>query len=149
MPPSPPLALCWPPAVETRVSGYGKVYTCTCTCTCTHIHVNESCRRKEERSKQGHTNNKANQHNTPKAVTFKMSCLRCTCTITCIYSMGEYEVLKRWLYSHSLGPRASPICTYMILCFNTDSHTYKHTHTHTRYIYIPPHVVLYMFLNER
>ena len=27
-------------------------------------------RRKEERSKQGHTNNKAKQHSTPKAVTF-------------------------------------------------------------------------------
>ena len=36
----------------------------------THIHVNERCRWKEERSKQGHTNNKAKQHNTPKAVTF-------------------------------------------------------------------------------
>ena len=34
-------------------------------------------RRKEERSKQGQTNNKAKQHSTPKAVTFpkKMSCL--------------------------------------------------------------------------
>ena len=28
------------------------------------------CRRKEERSKQGHTNNKAKQHNNLKAVTF-------------------------------------------------------------------------------
>ena len=34
------------------------------------IIVNERCRRKEERSKQGHTNNKAKQHSTPKAVTF-------------------------------------------------------------------------------
>ena len=34
------------------------------------IHVNEKCRRKEERSKQGQTNNKAKQHSTPKAVTF-------------------------------------------------------------------------------
>ena len=37
------------------------------------------CRRKEERSKQGHTNNKAKQQSTPKAVTFPkktlMSCL--------------------------------------------------------------------------
>ena len=53
-------------------------------------------RRKEERSKQGQTNNKAKQHSTPKAVTFhkKMSCLgymshvqymyictTCTCTL--------------------------------------------------------------------
>ena len=30
------------------------------------IHVNERCRRKEERSKQGQTNNKAKQHITPK-----------------------------------------------------------------------------------
>ena len=28
-------------------------------------------RRKEERSKQGHANNKAKQHSTPKAVTFQ------------------------------------------------------------------------------
>ena len=35
-----------------------------------YIHVNERCRKKEERSKQGHKNNKAKQHNTPKAVTF-------------------------------------------------------------------------------
>ena len=41
-----------------------------------HVHVNERCRRKEG-SKQGHTNNKAKQHSTPKAVTFKLkvSCL--------------------------------------------------------------------------
>ena len=29
-------------------------------------------RRKEERSKQGQTNNKAKQHSTPKAVTFPL-----------------------------------------------------------------------------
>ena len=49
------------------------IYTCTCTCSgiCMYIvHVNERCRRKEERSKQGQTNNKAKQHSTPKAVTF-------------------------------------------------------------------------------
>ena len=34
------------------------------------VRVNERCRRKEERSKHGYTNNKAKQHNTPKAVTF-------------------------------------------------------------------------------
>ena len=39
------------------------VYTCT-------LYVNERCRSKEESSKQGHTNNKAKQHSTPKAVTF-------------------------------------------------------------------------------
>ena len=38
-------------------------YTCTYACY-------ERCRRKEERSKQGHTNNKAKQHNNLKAVTF-------------------------------------------------------------------------------
>ena len=31
--------------------------------------INDRCRRKEERSKQGHTN-KARQHSTPMAVTF-------------------------------------------------------------------------------
>ena len=49
-----------------------------------HVHVHagihvimRDARRKEERSKQGETNNKAKQHSTPKAVTFlnKMSCL--------------------------------------------------------------------------
>ena len=50
------------------------VHVCTCTC------FNERCRRKEERSKQGQTNNKANQHSTPKAVTFpKNNELPCTC----------------------------------------------------------------------
>ena len=34
------------------------------------MHVDERCRRKEERSKQGYTNNKAKQLKTPKAVTF-------------------------------------------------------------------------------
>ena len=34
------------------------------------MHVNERCRRKEEKSKLSHANNKAKQHNTPKAVTF-------------------------------------------------------------------------------
>ena len=42
--------------------------------TCIHVHVHVyTCfneRRKEERSKQGQTNNKAKQHSTPKAVTF-------------------------------------------------------------------------------
>ena len=33
-------------------------------------HVIERCRRKEGRSKHGHINNKAKQHNTPKAITF-------------------------------------------------------------------------------
>ena len=35
-----------------------------------YILVNESCRRKEARSKQGRTNNKAKQHSTSKAVIF-------------------------------------------------------------------------------
>ena len=37
-------------------------------CVCECIHVREI--KKEERSKQGQTNNKAKQHNTTKAVTF-------------------------------------------------------------------------------
>ena len=38
---------------------------------CGYIHVlMRDERRKEERSKQGQTNNKAEQHSTPKAVTF-------------------------------------------------------------------------------
>ena len=34
------------------------------------VHVNERCRKKEERSKQGHTNNKTKQHSTPEAAHF-------------------------------------------------------------------------------
>ena len=43
----------------------------------TYIHVLMRDEKKEERSKQGQTNNKAKQHSTPKEVTFqrKMSCL--------------------------------------------------------------------------
>ena len=37
--------------------------------TCLHVLMRDE-RRKEERSKQGQTNNKAKQHSTPKAVTF-------------------------------------------------------------------------------
>ena len=44
-------------------------------------------RRKEERSKQGKTNNKAKQHSTPKAITFpkknKLTCT-CTCWVCCV-----------------------------------------------------------------
>ena len=36
----------------------------------TIVHVNERCRKREERSKQGQTNNKTKQHSTPKPVTF-------------------------------------------------------------------------------
>ena len=50
------------------------VYACIVTYThmqyTLDIHVNERCRWKEEISKQGHTNNKVKQHNTPKEVTF-------------------------------------------------------------------------------
>ena len=35
-----------------------------------YLYVNERCRRKEGRSKQGQTNNKAKQHSIPKVVTF-------------------------------------------------------------------------------
>ena len=47
-----------------------RTYTCICTRICivilsiAHTHVNERCRRKEESSKQDHTNNKAKQHST-------------------------------------------------------------------------------------
>ena len=43
---------------------------CCITLLCVHVLM----RRKEERSKQGQTNNKAKQHSTPKVR--KMSCLR-------------------------------------------------------------------------
>ena len=35
-----------------------------------HVLIRDEEGRKEERSKQGHTNNKAKQYSTPKAVTF-------------------------------------------------------------------------------
>ena len=46
------------------------LYTCMYMYTCMYVHVYMLMRRKEERSKQGQTNNKAKQHSTPKAVTF-------------------------------------------------------------------------------
>ena len=42
-----------------------------CTCTLYMYIVNDKCKRREERCKQGHTSNKAKQHNTSKAVTFQ------------------------------------------------------------------------------
>ena len=46
-------------------------------------------RRKEERSKQGQTNNKAKQHSTPKAVTFpkKNELLTYTCIVHVVLHM--------------------------------------------------------------
>ena len=35
-----------------------------------HMHILMRCRKKEERSKQGQTNNKVKQQSTPKAVIF-------------------------------------------------------------------------------
>ena len=51
------------------------LYTCRCTTSIYIIHVHVHVlmrdeRRKEERSKQDQTNNKAKQHSTPKAVNF-------------------------------------------------------------------------------
>ena len=49
-------------------------------------------RRKEERSEQGQTNNKAKQNNTPKVVTFykrKMSCLECMYIFTHIHEKAD------------------------------------------------------------
>ena len=47
-------------AVKVRIPSHVEVV---------YMYVNDRCRRKEERSKQGHTN-KERQHGTPKAVTF-------------------------------------------------------------------------------
>ena len=40
----------------------------------TNIHVNVRCRRKEERSKHSHANNKAKQHSTPKNELPRVGC---------------------------------------------------------------------------
>ena len=62
------------PVLQTRQTGYYQtgesVHFNVMFLFEIYIHVNERCRRKEERSKQGQTNNKAKQHNTPKAITF-------------------------------------------------------------------------------
>ena len=60
---------------EGRKKEASKVMQTTKQSNTTHprqslVYVNERCRRKEEGSKQGHANNKAKQHNTPKTVTF-------------------------------------------------------------------------------
>ena len=68
----------WREKPENEVHSYHKcylpnlssnLYTCLHVYTCTHVLMRDE-RRKEERSKQGQTNNKATQHSTPKAVTF-------------------------------------------------------------------------------
>ena len=43
---------------------------CVCVCVCVYMFLMRDETRKEERSKQDQTNNKAKQHSTPKAVTF-------------------------------------------------------------------------------
>ena len=72
-------------------------------------------RRKEERSQQGQTNNKAKQHSTPKAVSFpkknelprvglEATTLRtkcsykcnCTCNYTCECSHSRFEAEPSW-----------------------------------------------------
>ena len=65
------------------------MYTCTCSGICMYMYIVHACRRKEERSKQGQTNNKPKQYSTPKAVTFPRKTelprvrlhVHCTCTV--------------------------------------------------------------------
>ena len=61
-----------------------------------NVYVREM-RRKEERSKQGHTNNKVKQHSTPKAVTFpkKNELPRVGLEPTTLYTLDR--ALYRWL----------------------------------------------------
>ena len=67
------------------------------------IHVNERCRRKEERSKQGQTNNMAKQHNTPKAVIFQLPRVGLEPTTLCTLDRALYQLswLGPNLTSHS------------------------------------------------
>ena len=65
------------------------MYIPTCTC------FNEM-RRKEERSKQGQTNNKAKQHSTPKAVTAHVGDIHvCTQPIRYIITCNVPDCLLR------------------------------------------------------
>ena len=53
-------------ATATTEEGGEAAHECLCklmVCSA-YRHVNEKCRRKDERTNQGHTNNKAKQHNT-------------------------------------------------------------------------------------
>ena len=62
-------------------------------------------RRKEERSKQGQTNNKAKQHSAPKAVTFPriMSCLRWDMYLL-LFNLSSF-----------LGPQVMRVCDKELL----------------------------------
>ena len=66
-----------------------------------YIYMNERFRRKEERSKQGQTNNKAKQHSTTNAVTFQMSCLPYSCIHACVHvhcTCIIYTMSYTWIY---------------------------------------------------
>ena len=71
-----------------------------------HVHANERCRRKEERSKQGHTNNKAKQYNTHVHNTIQDTP---TCTLTLSASISApASMTNSWLSSSFTTAAVSP-----------------------------------------
>ena len=62
-------------------------------------------RRKEERSKQGQTNNKAKQHSTPKVVMY----------VPAMYVLYVYMLYVLYVYdaSHFPGTRQVPSCLHV------------------------------------
>ena len=67
-------------------------------------------RRKEERSKQGQTNNKAKQHSTPKAVTFpkknELPHVHVCLTLLASFFLSSFSSLIKNMY---------PVCMYMYI----------------------------------
>ena len=79
-----------------------------------HVHVSERCicRKKEERSKQCQTNNKAKQHSTPKAVTYpnKNELPRLGLEPTTLYTLD----------------RVSAAHVHHVMCMNSTNTLYKY-----------------------
>ena len=90
------------------------LYTCTCVLYCNVLMRDE--RRKEERSKQDQTNNKAKQHSTPKAVTFpKKNELPQVHVYTCILMRDEEG--RKYMYIHSKQGQCA--CIYMYISLSS------------------------------
>ena len=73
-------------------------------------------KRKEERSKQGQTNNKAKQHSTPEAVTFlkKNELPRVVLEPTTLYTLDMYMYIHTYMYMYMY------MCVYKIVAYMHD-----------------------------
>ena len=82
-------------------------------------------RRKEERSKQGQTNNKAEQHSTPKAVTLPKKRVHVQLYLQLVYCI----ILQSWHYPQS-EVWVWPKCTLLI-----EALSYMYMYVHVQRVY--------------